>query len=104
MLNPEEGIVRATPGEMLGDYPVIQDTTTVNADITIEEVRFALTSASKRKALGENGVLLEVLLNEECTVYLTKLFNVCFGISAIPDIMVSWNHKSHNQRCQWRSL
>ena len=36
LLNPEEGIVRATPGEMLGDYPVIQDTTTLNADITIE--------------------------------------------------------------------
>ena len=52
LLNPEEGIVRATPGEMLGDYPVIQDTTTLNADITIEEVRFALTSASKEKALG----------------------------------------------------
>ena len=63
---------------------MIQDTTTLNADITIEEVRFALTSSSKGKALGEDGVPLEVLLNEECTV--TKLFNVCFGISAIPDI------------------
>ena len=36
LLNPEEGIVRATPVEMSGDYPVIQDTTTLNADITIE--------------------------------------------------------------------
>ena len=70
LLNPKEGIVRATPGEMLGDYPVIQDTTTLNAAITIEEVRFALTSASKGKALGEDGVPLEVFLNEECTVYL----------------------------------
>ena len=49
-------------------------------------MRFALNSASKGKALGEDGVPLEVLLNEECTIYLTKLFNVCFGISAIPDI------------------
>ena len=68
LLNPEEGIVSGTPGEMLGDYPVIQDTTTLNADITMEEVRFALTSASKGKALGDDGVPLEVLLNE-CTVH-----------------------------------
>ena len=84
IVDTDEGIVRTTPGEMLGDYPVIQDTTTLNDERTIEEVSFTLTSSSKGKALGEDGVPLEGLLNEECTVYLTKLFNIFFCISAHP--------------------
>ena len=40
------------PGEMVGDYPVLSDTTSLNEPITIDKVRFALTTAKKGKAIG----------------------------------------------------
>ena len=70
---------------MSGVYPVIFDTTTLNADITVDEVRFALVSAKKGKALGEDGIPIEVLHNDRCLAYLVNLFNVCFMDGYIPD-------------------
>ena len=36
---------------MIGEYPVLTDTTFLNEPITIDEVRFALTTAKKGKAV-----------------------------------------------------
>ena len=66
---------------MHGVYPVIDDTTTLNATITVDEVRFALVSANK----GKDGIPIEVLHNDGCLSYLMNLFNVCFEEGHIPD-------------------
>ena len=75
-----------TTKQMVEVYPVINDTTTLNAAITEDEVRFALISASKGKSLGEDGIPVEVLLNNSCLSYLVNLFNACFEAGHIPDI------------------
>ena len=69
---------------MSGVYPAICDTTTLNADITVDELRFALFSAKKGKAL-EDGIPIEVLHNDRCLAYLVNLFIVCFMDGYIPD-------------------
>ena len=71
---------------MVGKYPVINDTTTLNAAITEDEVRFALISARKGKSLGEDGIPVEVHLNNSCLSYRVNLFNACFETGHIPDI------------------
>ena len=76
-------------GEMLGEYPVLTDTTSLNEPITIDEVRFALTPAKKGKAVGEDGIPMEVLQNKECIAYLVYLYNACFETASIPDV---WSH------------
>ena len=74
-----------TTKQMVGVYPVINDTTTLNAVITEDEVRFALISARKGKSLGEDGIPVEVLQNNGCLSYLFNLFNACFEAGHIPD-------------------
>ena len=49
---------------MLGEYPVLTDATSLNEPITIDEVRFALTTAKKGKAVGEDEIPMEVLQNK----------------------------------------
>ena len=85
LLNSSQSVTEITPEPMSGVYPVICDTTTLNADITVDEVRFALVSAKKGKALGEDGIPIEVLHNDRCLAYLVNLFNVCFMDGYIPD-------------------
>ena len=63
LLNPGADIIRATPGEKSGDYAVMQDTTKLNTDITIEKVSFCLNHVLKKKAASKDGVPLEVLQN-----------------------------------------
>ena len=64
-----------TTKQMVGVYPVITDTTTLNAVITEDEVRFALISARKGKSLGEDDIPVEVLQNNSCLSYLVNIFN-----------------------------
>ena len=85
LLNSSQSVTEITPEPMSGVYPVICDTTTLNADITVDEVRFALVSAKKGKALGEDGIPIEMLHNDRCLAYLVNLFNVCFMDGYIPD-------------------
>ena len=70
---------------MNGKYPVINDTTTLNAAITEAEVKFALISARKGKSLGEGGIPIEVLLNNSCMSYLVNFFNGCFEAGHFSD-------------------
>ena len=49
----------------------------LDAPITIEEVRYALLKGNKGKALGNDQIPLEVINNQTCTLFL-KLFNFCF--------------------------
>ena len=77
------------PGEMLGEYPVLTDTTSLNEPITIDEVCFALTTAKKEKAVGEDEIPMEVLQNKECIAYLVDLYKACFETASIP---VVWSH------------
>ena len=51
------------PGEMVGEYPVLTDTSSLNEQITIDEVRFALTTAKKGKAVEGDEIPMEVLQN-----------------------------------------
>ena len=62
---------------MVGKYPVVTDTTSLNEPITIDGVRFALTTAKKGKAVGEDEIPMEVLQNKECIAYLVNLYNAC---------------------------
>ena len=78
LLNSNQSVTEITPEPMTGVYPMICATTTLNADITVDEVRFALVSAKKGKALGEDGIPIEVLHNDSSLAYLVNLFNVCF--------------------------
>ena len=75
-----------TTKRMSGKYPVINDTTLFNAVITEYKVIFALISARKGKSLGEDGIPVEVLLNNSCLSYLINLFNACFEAGHIPVI------------------
>ena len=74
---------------MVGEYPVLTDTTFLNEPITIDEVRFALTTAKKGKAVGEDEIPMEVRQNKECIAYLGNLYNACFETASIPDV---WSH------------
>ena len=44
---------------MSGEYPVLTDTTSLNGPITIDEIRFAMATAGKGKALGCDDIPLE---------------------------------------------
>ena len=47
-----------------------------------------MKQASKGKAIGHDGIPIEVLNNDSCVLYLAKLFNVCFQAGDIPE---SWS-------------
>ena len=63
---------------MVGNYLVLTDTTSLNKPITINEVRYALTTAKKGKTVGHDEIPMEVLQNKECIAYLVILYNSCF--------------------------
>ena len=60
------------------------DTSSLDAAITIEEVRYAVLKANKGKALGNDQIKLEALDNQTCTLFLLKLFNECFYSCTVP--------------------
>ena len=49
-----------------GPSEITADTSTLNADITVKEVRYAIYDAGKGKATGYDGIPLEVLQNATC--------------------------------------
>ena len=71
---------------MVGEYPVLTDTTSLNEQITFDEVRFALTTAKKGKAVEGDEFPMEVLQNKECIAYLVNLYNACFETASIPNV------------------
>ena len=62
------------------------DTQSLNCDITFDEVRQSTLSANRGKALGDDGIPVEVLNNRNCIVYLTRLFNTCLRSSTVPEL------------------
>ena len=55
----------------LPELPVnFLDTSSLDAPITIEEVRYALLKGNKGKALGNDQIPLEVINNQTCTLFL----------------------------------
>ena len=62
------------------------DTQSLNCDITFDEVRQSALSANRGKALGDDGIPIEVLNNRNCIVYLTRLFNTCLRSSTVPEL------------------
>ena len=70
----------------IGQSTSILDTTSLNSAITIQEVRLAGTSAANQgKALGDDGIPVEVLHRNTSVSYLVRLFNSCFQSAAVPD-------------------
>ena len=55
-----------------------QDTSSLDAVITIEEVRYSFLKANKGKPLGNNQIQLEALDNKTCTLFLLQILNSCF--------------------------
>ena len=53
-----------------GPSEITADTSTLNVDITVEEVRYAIYHAGKGKATGYDGIPLEVLQNATCINFL----------------------------------
>ena len=64
----------------------ILDTTSLNNEITIQEVRLALLRANQGKALGDDGIPVRVLHSNACVSYLVRLFNSCFQSAAVPNV------------------
>ena len=62
------------------------DTQSLNCDITFDEVRQSALSANRGKALGDDGIPIEVLNNRNCIAYLTRLFNTCLRSSTVPEL------------------
>ena len=53
LLNPDNDHLQNNFAIMSGEYPVLTDTTSLNRPITIDEIRFAIATAGKGKALGK---------------------------------------------------
>ena len=83
LLNTDNGnSVIPTDG---GPSEIKADTSTPNADITVEEVRYAIYDAGKGKATGYGGIPLEVLQNAICINFFVVMFNKCFNSGIIPN-------------------
>ena len=83
LLNTDNGnSVIPTDG---GPSEITADTSALNADKTVEEVRYAIYDAGKGKATGYDGIPLEVLQNATCINFLVVMFNECFNSGIIPN-------------------
>ena len=56
----------------------------INGDISYDEIEKTIDKANKNKACGFDGVLIDVLKNNECMYALYKLFNRCFSYGKVP--------------------
>ncbi len=54
--------------------------------ITLEEVRLSLARAKNDKAIGWDGIPVEVVRNVSAILYMHHLFNICFESGIIPKI------------------
>ena len=58
----------------------------ISHTMRLDEIRFAMATAGKGKALGCDDIPLEVLQSEQCSRYLLTLYNCCFSKGSIPEI------------------
>ena len=71
---------------MSGPDRISIDTLSLDTEIIVDEVRYALHRAGKGKAIGDDGIPMEVLDNNQCIYVLVTLFNTCFSSGTIPEI------------------
>ena len=84
LLNPECGTFQIHG--MSGPDCISIDTLSLDTEIIVDEVRYALHRAGKGKAIGDDGIPMEVLDNNQCIYVLVTLFNTCFSSGTIPEI------------------
>ena len=58
----------------------------INSSFTPNEVAKVISKSKANKAPGIDGIVYDVLKNENSTVLLTKLFNLCFESHKVPDV------------------
>ena len=71
---------------MSGPDRISIDTLSLDTEIIVDEVRYALHRAGKGKAIGDDGIPIEVLDNNQCIYVLVTLFSTCFSSGTIPEI------------------
>ena len=84
LLNPECGTFQIHG--MSGPDRISIDTLSLDTEIIVDEVRYALHRAGKGNAIGDDGIPMEVLDNNQCIYVLVTLFNTCFSSGTIPEI------------------
>ena len=62
----------------------IQEAQILNCDITLPEVKIALSAAKCGKAPGLDNIPVDVLKNDTTAYFLTELFDICFKNSITP--------------------
>ena len=55
-------------------------------EIDTQSLNCETLSAHRGKALGDDGIPVEILNNRNCIVYLTRLFNTCLRSSTVPEL------------------
>ena len=64
------------------------DALTINMPFEITEIDKVISKSKNNKAPGIDGIVYDVLKNENSTHLLTKLFNLCLSSHKVPDIWV----------------
>ncbi len=88
LLNPGQWYTDATSWTMATpppEMPIIMDTG-LDQEISILEICKALAKAKHGKAVGCDGISVEVRRNDEAMHFLHTLFDVCFYSGCIPDV------------------
>ena len=58
----------------------------INSAFSYEEIDKVISKSKKNKAPGMDGIVYDILKNENTTILLTKLFNLCFNNHKVPDV------------------
>ena len=71
-----------------GDFEKLDgdDDMAINSSFTPYEVGKVISKSKANKAPGIDGIVYDVLKNENSTILLTKLFNLCFESHKVPDV------------------
>ncbi len=91
LLNDDPDCPGAEPsGGGIGDdgieYGEVHGGPDLEVGITLEEVRLSLARAKDGKAIGWDGIPVEVVRNDSAILYMHHLFNICFESGIIPKI------------------
>ena len=70
--------------ELTMNDPLYEPDNYLNADITLQEVKFVIKKAKLRKAVGVDNIPNEVLKNESATRILKELFQLIFNVGKVP--------------------
>ena len=71
---------------MSGPDRISINTLSLDTDIIVDEVRYALHRAGKGKAISDDEIPMKVLDNNQCIYVLVTLFNTCLSSGTISEI------------------